>query len=269
MNAKNKKRSAVAPLQGAEVTLVAAYPRPKGWGTFKTASGDAKEIKVIESGNWHPCTDDFLIVANTPNIGAQRTEIVMVSSFGEFLGAILDGPAGPRPAGSIRRLNVISHGVPGLISFGGRVDDNGDCFLNLSRQATTSNPTAPMGGGLDTSVVNWLDTTAKATRDDCRKKFHAKADIALILCNGGLGASATLSVDIARSFAVAVRGYREEVFFHRLFSDGRILERNLTSVGRDGPRGKGYPCRVPVPVELAGNHLQFTVTTPRPTTPAP
>ena len=284
MAGPKKRRTPAVAARGTELTIVCTYPRPGAWGKLGTADGDAKEIAILQSGKWHPTTDDFLHVANVPNRGSKSapTEIFEVKTVGEFLGAIMFKGGGDRKDATLARVNIIGHGSASLgkdtlIGLSGRIADNGDCFLNLSVPDDPADPNAPMsGGGFDESVTTWLDTTAKSVRDTARKKLRPDATLALILCNGGgtaLSAIASrLIQQLANCFNVTTKGYNEEIDYQTTFDTvtKRIIERSNTAIGATStqPHLPGYPCHVVVPTALAGTHLAFQVTkTPAKSTP--
>jgi hypothetical protein len=284
---KGGKKSPAVPPRGTEVTVVANFPRPAAWGQRGTAAGDAAEIALMTTKKWHPTTDDFLAVANVPNTGQRKplTTVFTINNVGEMLGAILDLDASGKPRRalhSIKRFNIISHGIavigkPALYGMAGTIKDNGDCFINLSIPEVPSNPNAPMGGGLDESVLDWLNNTAKSLRDDCRARFRDDGEIGLVLCNGAgvpLGfSSQQLMPLLGKAFNVRVRGFDDEIFYDNTFdtTTNRLKTRDLTKIGAtsSNPEGPGYLCDVTVAPAFAGLHLAFNKDVPKPSTPTP
>jgi hypothetical protein len=97
-------------VKGAELSLVARYPKPQEWTP-------AKEKELIGKDTWFPHTLDFLAVA-----GKGSKEI---TSPEDFLLKIIEAN------GPIGRLNFFSHGVTGKIATSGRVDPAGtSCSLD-------------------------------------------------------------------------------------------------------------------------------------------
>jgi hypothetical protein len=273
------------PTRGIEITLIGDYPRPTAWGKLGSAKGDGAEIPLMQSGAWHPTTEDFLAVAAVPNEGTtlktRRTEVFTIHSVGEMLGAI-SSPTGPlRPLRSVGRVNLITHGMAPvgkepLIGLAGRIDANGDCFLGLSVAETPSDVNAPSSGkGLDMSVVSWLNGSGKSLRDQVRAVLRPDAVLALICCNSGGDRAALnlmgsrLATELGRTFDVAVGTYDSEVQYLSTFRDGKILTRDITKVASRSESGPGYFCHVAVPARLAGAHLKFTNTPTRPSNPFP
>lgn len=291
----SKKRTPAVPARGLEITLVANFPRPKAWGQRGTAAGDAKEIGVMEAKNWHPGTDDFLEVANVPNRaskGKRLTEVTIVDNMGGFLGAILGTDSqgnSKRPTNSIKRLNLISHGIAPiggepLYALSGRIADNGDCFLHLS-VPEQGDPNRPMqSGGIDQSVIDWLNHSAKSIRDECRARFREDGEIGLIMCHSSGAPLAALSKlllpAMGKTFNVMARGYHTEIVYESDFrvsarnadgtpSTATFVFRNHTRIADSNTAGLGYFCAVPVPKDLAGEHLKFSRDIPKPASPSP
>ena len=284
---KKKKKSPVVATRGTEVTVVGNFARPLAWKARGTAAGDAAEIAVMNTQNWHPTTDDFKIVANVPNTGHEKkplTEVFVINSVGELLGAILDLKGGKptRPKNSIKRLNIISHGIArigalALFGMGGTIKDDGTCLVTLSVPESNTDPSAPLNGGLDESVLAFLDSTATSLRDDCRARFREDGEIGLILCNSAgvpLGfASQQLMPQVGKTFNVKVRGYDDEIFYDNTITpDGKkLVDRDKTRIGRAPikPKGDGYFCDVKVAEKFAGKHLEFNKNFDKPSKPNP
>ncbi len=71
---------------------------------------------------------------------------------------------------------------------------------------------------------------------------------------------------LAKTFAVRVLGYDEEIMYFNTFEEAksRFVDRDLTRVGaidlataNQSQFGEGYPCAITVPDNLAGKHLKF------------
>lgn len=244
---------AIEPLHGDEISLIASYREP--WG-----SGFAGERRAVENRTWHPGSRAFRDVANTPNRGAKRTTVLDVDSAEQAMDAIRG-----RPIDSIRRLNIFTHAYPGLISLSGYFEGE-ETYLN---QAKDNDRGQPIGGGIDGSVTDWLnsDDEGRQKRDDVRSRFTKHGEILLFLCNGGLGTGMSLAMDIARCFNVRVLAYSDAIGYYIDFASGRV-DRNLTSRGLvsdaayDGARASGkiapgYPFVVEAPEDVPdGSHLR-------------
>jgi hypothetical protein len=273
---KKKIRTPALPARVVELTLVGSFPRPKEWKGRGTPAGDAEEIRLMEAEAWHPCTEDFQQVANVPNTNGKLTTVFKpMKSIGDVLGAILDlGSDGGEPRrapGTIKRLNLISHGLgesgrQPLYGLSGTIAADGGCFLDGSKHEG-GDPNRPMASpGIDEGLIEWLNTSAAGLRDQCRERFRADGEIALIMCNSGASTAAmnvgNLAMQLARTFQVPVLTFGDRVVYHNVFLNGRITTRNRTSVGKYGEQGLGYECAVSVPAELAGKHLKFSKPVP-------
>jgi hypothetical protein len=268
-----KRKSPAVPPRVVELTLVGTFARPGSWGRRGTPQGDEKEWELMQAKTWHPCTEDFQEVANVPNTQRKLTTVFNpIRSIGDFLGAILDlGASGGeprRPKRSIKRLNLISHGlgasgVPPIYGLSGEIAADGGCSL-FGSLPEHGDPNRPMNSrGIDEALIEWLDTTAKDLRDQCRERFREDGEIGLVLCNSG-GNSFALNVGILRgklenTFQTKVRAYDDEIVYHAYHQGGRFVRRNHTSIGMSGAQGAGYFCAVSVPDALAGKHLKFNV----------
>lgn len=271
---KIQRKSPIVPARVVEITLVGTFSRPASWQRRDTPQGDAAEIKLMQAGTWHPCTEDFLAVANVPNARAKLTTVHdPIGTFGQVLGAILDtaddGETHRRAPRSIKRLNLISHGLgesgrTPIYGLSGDIADDGGCFLHGSLEEAGTPGRPLQSRGIDEALLDWLDTRQPELRDQCRQRFREDGEIGLILCNSG-GSSfarnvANLAQRLARTFDVAVLAFDDEVVYHSYFEHERFVRRDLTSVGQSGTQGRGYACAVPVPKELAGTHLRFSPT---------
>lgn len=263
---------AVEDPTGTELTLVGQFPMP--WDGNRSA-----EIRAAQEKRWHPGTKSFEVVANTPNQGRETlTEVKPCGSFAEFVQNVRGGDANARAKGSLRRVNIISHANPGLISFSGKLEGR-DIIL---RGRDSSGGGVPIAGALDMTVLQWMneDANGRRLRDQIREKFTKRGEILLFVCGAGMGRGLALMQDIAKCFGVRVLGYEDEVGYYVEFPGARI-ERNLTSVGRipdaefeaakaSGKVAPGYPFAVKAPPEIPrANHLREFRAAPKPRRLAP
>ena len=196
----------IAFLTGDEVSVLGDFPMP--WD-----GNLAAEKAAAAADEWHPGTRSFRVVAGTPNSGQTRTQVFDVGSIGEVLGAILGPPNKPRSNNSILRLNIITHANPGLIGLRGKIDANKALVMEL---AADDDQGAPFAGGLDASVLTFLDANpaGRVLRDQLRAKFKDKAQILLFLCNGGLGKGVALAIDVSRCLNVRVLAYTDPIGYY-------------------------------------------------------
>jgi hypothetical protein len=224
------------------VSVVADFPRP--W------SDDRDEIEVMKVGNWHPTYRDLNAVANTPNTidDVRRTDVQEVATVGDLIGALQwsrGSKERERRPRSVKRLNIFSHGNPGLVALSGTVSAGG--AVSLGDPNTHKNERKQLDG----KAISWLneldplkpDANGPRFRDMARGKLHADAEIWLILCNGaGIGRAFELAREIANTFGVAVYAYETEIYYHPDYDEKRgiVLSRTTTSIGEKGEPGTGY-----------------------------
>jgi hypothetical protein len=240
--------SAAAPPQPIEISAIGRYPVPAAW-----ESNGKTELAVLAAGNWHPTTADFEAVAEVPNKPKPRTIVTEVGMLSELLGIIIKTMKGvDRPNASIARLNIISHANPGVIGLSGTVADDGSCSLGRFDINDPLN-----SEGIDSSAMTWLNTTGKTLRDAARSKFTSDAEIWLVVCNGAVGVSNSLVLELSGAFGVRVAAYKDAVHYwpERDAQGTRVTKRTTTSIGLNGTKGDGYFCWVKVPTPKAGEHL--------------
>jgi len=240
-----------------EVTAIARFENP--W-----AGDEHGEMEAIRAGKWHPSMVDFDAVANTPNqlLKSTQTHIAEVTTIGTLAGALIKMRRKKdfvdRPDGVVKRLNIISHGMPGLIALAGKLDKSGACYLGdatLERENGALKPYKRTQ--IDDGALSWLagedpeDQTGKELLDKMRAKFtHEGAEIWLILCRGGggvsdlgVGAGAILARKLRDVFRVKVIAFATDIWYWPDMGK-HITSRNVTSIGERGERGLGYPSLV-------------------------
>ena len=88
---------------------MASFPDP--W------TSEADEVQAMRASSWEPSDSAFAAVTSV-----HSTNFAKISTLGEFLGAVIYTFSGtPRPKGSVGRINLLTHGNPGLIGFNGTV----------------------------------------------------------------------------------------------------------------------------------------------------
>jgi hypothetical protein len=161
-----------------------------------------EEIAKLGSNLWSPNTKDFVAVVNAVSATASTA-----NSFGEFLGAIVTSPSG-----SIKRINLLTHANPDIISFSGRsistatvspdvrldVNSGGSTMVSLDVQSIQ----AIAAPGVFFQLPN---NQTKFTITDIRGRFASDALILLLACHSGL--LSTFVQDIANFFQVVVVGF--------------------------------------------------------------
>ncbi len=261
---KKKRANLASPIKGIEVTIVCTYDKPSTWTT------DDIEFARLKANQWAPTLDDFLAVAATPHPakGPPNTVIERAVNVNSMLTAIhTDDQGKPRPSKSVRRVNIIGHGNPGLIGLWGTVSDTGSVQLGQPNTADQMS-----GGGFDESTAKWLNDEGKAERDKVRRVLTDDADVALILCHSGMLDGKKMMKELAKAFNAKVQGYLEAINYRPCDDDYTTFgDRRLTSLSTaKGTFHPGYPCVVNVPPALRGTHLAFSMApVDKPTTMTP
>jgi hypothetical protein len=155
-----------------------------------------EERKHYDKGTWSPSSETFAR-AYGPNAFVHDA-----NSFHAFLGLIET-----YTEGSIKRINVASHGNRGLIAFEGTIN--------------TGTVTLTEKTGIDLAKMNTQPrmlergTTEKeslgAIAHRLRNRFTTGAEIFFYLCNSGVDME--LLQEIANAFQVTVKGFREQIWF--------------------------------------------------------
>ncbi len=215
----------------AELTIVASFPDPYG------GQDTQEERDKSTQSKWAPSTRDFLAVAavDTPDPGRAIFE---VHQFMEMISAILFvKPAEPaksafRPKQSIRRINIITHGNPGLIAMSGTVDKTGVVMLR-TRAPGGDDLSGPIDVAAVQAAMNPLALLPNnaSLLQSLRDRMTADAEIFLYACHSGMGGSLPLIQDINRLFMVRVRAFRDEIAYCPQINASRIIDRAFTAIG--------------------------------------
>lgn len=225
-----------------EITIVAGF-------TSEFAAESAQfERDQAKAGKWAPAVKDFRAVAevDTPQ---PKKAIFEVFGFMEMLGAILfvdrAKPASSpfRPAQSVKRVNIITHGNPGLIALSGSVDKTGVVMLDMHPDTG-----ADLNGPIDVAAVQLASNqglkleNGKALVQSLRDRFAPDAEIFLIACNSASGASLPLMQDLKDLFTVTIRAYSTKIAYCPTLDASRIIDRSLTTTTNcdDGSAQRGY-----------------------------
>lgn len=243
-----------APGGGDRVfTVYADFPYP--WAS------EAEEVRAYEAGQWHPGNRDFedLAGALARSFGKQNHGIKKIGSLADLLFALI-----AHPAGSIGRLNIITHGSPSRIGLSGTVTW-GDCALGLD----FDDPRHPKSDDditfLDSSELAKLDqcnstdcakpdlefragslkTARTTTFQDALARFSADAYIYLYACKGG-SVDTQMLQRLADAFNVRVWAFKQDLWYFPEIADGRIRDRRWCQYPRlSGNRVQGLQNLVP------------------------
>jgi hypothetical protein len=169
-----------------------------------------EEIAKLTGNLWSPGTKDFVAVVNAVSQTASTAD-----SFGGFLGAIVISAPG-----SIKRINLLTHANPDIISFSGSMNSN----ATVGRDVTLSINSPGSGStmvSLDTQsikaiaapavIFNLPNNKKDFTITDIRGRFAPDAMILLLACHSGV--LATFLQDIANFFRVTVVGFTQEIAY--------------------------------------------------------
>lgn len=200
-----------------ELTFVATFANP--WNR-----NPALEMERIESAKWNPGTDDFKAVAQHE----KQTKVIEVSSFSDFLGGV-QHEGGTNSKRVVKRINILTHAIPSLIAFSGKVDGNtGGVSLNNAQKWNDPDK------GLDVTALSELRDPAMAPfLADLRGKFCAGAQVFFYACQSGQGLSLLLLQDFAKTFQVTVKGFDDSLWY--LPKKTQPLDRNFTALGPPPP----------------------------------
>jgi len=227
------RKRAKAPAALSEITIVANFPN-----AFAAPDTQVERDRANSGqGQWAPAQRDFMAVASvdTPKPGKAIFE---VHSFMEMLSAILFvDPSKPdkstfRPLQSIKRVNIISHGNPGLIAMSGTVQQDGQVFLKIRAPGGDD-----LSGPLDVAAVqaasnpNLLLGNGKPLAQSLRDRFDAEAEIYLLACKTGMAGSVPLMQDMKGLFKVKIQAFSKEIAYCPLLDSHVILDRAFTAVG--------------------------------------
>lgn len=202
----------------ATLNLVGDFPNP--W------SNPVEESKAIEAWKWAPGTDTWRAVC-----GAESTTVGRLS---QFLGIIEK-----QKRGSINRINLLSHGNPGLIAFSGSIAKaTGDVSLDVTKGLDLrirDAESTPTGNG---RLQESLGGIAVRLRD----RFDKNAQIVLYLCNSGTDME--LLQAIANAFGVVASGFSSAIYFcpewPKILGVPPRINRSFTSLDKCKTKQAGF-----------------------------
>jgi hypothetical protein len=225
------RKSAQGPGAIQEITIVAKFPDPYG------GQDTQEERDKSTQSKWAPSTRDFLAVAKADTPDPSKA-IFEVSTFMEMVSAVLfTRPSQPdkspfRPRQSIKRLNVITHGNPGLIAMSGTVDKSGTVMLH------TRGPGADdLSGPIDVTAVQaaanplLLLANGSGLTQSLRDRFAPDAEVFIYACHSGMGGSLPLIQDLCGLLKVKIKGYKKEIAYCPSIDATHILDRAFTAIG--------------------------------------
>lgn len=186
---------------------------------------------------WAPADRDFMPWPKwiPPNSG---NAIFKVGNFLEMLLAILfDDSAKPNsstfwPAQSVKRVNIITHGNPGLIAMSGTVDTNGGGLLTV-RSSNDGDLTGPSDVAAVQAVSDssLLLANGKPPPQPVRDRFAPDAEIYLLAYHSGMGGSLPLMQDMKNIFKAKIRGFTKEIAYCPSLDATHNKDRAFTVIG--------------------------------------
>jgi len=240
------RKAARQPAALAELTIITNFTTE-----FEAQTAQFERDQAVAK-KWAPALRDFRAVAavDTP----QPTKAIFeVGSFLEMLSAILFvDPSKPktsafRPAQSVKRVNIITHGNPGLIAMSGTVDKNGGVML------TTHPSSGPdLLGPIDVAAVqlasdpNLQLDNGKPLAQSLRDRFAPDAEIFLIACHSAMGLSLPLMQDMKALFKTKIQAFSKEIAYCPSLDATHIIDRAFTAIEKcDNGSTRGYKHLVP------------------------
>lgn len=225
-----------------EITFVASFT------SEFTPQHPQLERDQAKAGKWAPALVDFLAVANVDTPQPAKA-VFEVSGFMDLLGHILFTDSSRpksspfRPAQSVKRVNIITHGSSGLIALSGSVDKTGSVMLTLHPAAGPD-----LDGPIDVAAVQLAKTeglvldNGKALLPSLRDRFAPDAEIFLIACNSASGIALPLMQDLKDLFKVTIRAYNKEIAYCPTLDATHIIDRAFTTTTNcnDGSAQRGY-----------------------------
>jgi hypothetical protein len=204
-SARRRKRTPTGETK--EITVVGDFPNP-----WKNAR---EEINAIKSDIWFPSTDDFITVERNSRKKGSKGRTPIVGSVEAFIHLILD-----QPVGSIKRINILTHGNGSSIAFSGEIDKEGNVFFNEELDINTLRGMLSSGIEYRGKHVGW---------EQVEHRFAQDAEIIVFACKAAV--NETLLQDVANFFDVTVKGFTTELQYHLTFTEAKaVIHRNEITV---------------------------------------
>ena len=192
----SKKRRRKKAAGTREITVVSDFPNP--WPNLR------QEKQAIEDGVWFPSTDDYIAVVKNSSGGQGAKVTKIVDSVEAFIYLILQ-----QPEGSIRRINLLTHGAPSSIAFSGTIDQEGAVYFENVMDVDTVRSLMTHGIMFNGKRLEW---------DAVDARFGDGAEIVFYACNSAIDES--YLQNIANAFAIRVRGFSKELHYRHSWNQG-------------------------------------------------
>lgn len=224
------RKVARQPAALSEITIIAKFP------DIYATPDTQEERDQAKAGKWAPTNRDFMAVAkvDTPEPGKAIFEVNdVMAMFGTILFVDPKKPDSSafRPAQSLKRVNIISHGNPGIIAMSGTVDKQGGVMLKV-RGPDDGDLTGPLdiASVQAASQPNILLANGKPLAQSLRDRFDPEGEIYLLACHTGMGTAILLMKGMEALFKVKIQAFSDEIAYCPLLNDTQIIDRAFTAV---------------------------------------
>lgn len=211
-----------------ELTVYGHYPLPAAW------ADEAKEVEALKKNNekkqgdpelWSPTVSDFQAISAGGTLCADFKILLADVVFTES--------AAKRPPGSVKRLNIITHGDRSWIAMQGEVIPTPErVIVNLKARGaiTLENLEHLLTPGLTITAPSG-DKNLRFTLNDVHKALAPEAELFLYSCRSGAGKE--LRDKLANVLQIAVHGFKEQIAFCPVFQEKppRVVDRKWIAVG--------------------------------------
>lgn len=278
--APGAKNACSPPEELRVLWMYAAYPYPY--------ASVAAEVALLRSpdkavAHWSPTDRDFKEIVDF-EVAAHNKKFkgmaspVKLTNLRSFVAAF-----SPLPDGKVGRVNIVTHGMPGIIGLSGTIDG--------SSGATYFGPAGTEDPNLDPEPARQLFLTTAERMDDAtfwrqqliygwfnhldkgqqdrnaiKKKLASCAEIHLYACNTstGGGLASALMKGMANTFNVPVFGFDGPIFYHPTVDRNRITERRITGVGTDEKDAIAHEALGVLHNDVRPQKNKYSPTTPAP-----
>lgn len=187
--ASSGRRARKTTFGADEITVVGDFPRP--WRDVKD------EIDALQDDRWFPSTDDFIAVEVNSRKTASKKPTKIVGSVEAFIHLILD-----QPAGSIKRINIITHGNSNSVAFSGEIHKDGGVSFDEELDIGVLQALLMHGIVYKGRTVDWKEVESR---------FGQNAEVVIYACKAAI--SENLLQDLAEFLDVTVKAFDRELHY--------------------------------------------------------
>jgi hypothetical protein len=142
------------------------------WALPEPMERRERRNQTIKSGIWSPSTDDFIAVERNSRKKGSKKPTLVVDSVEAFIHLILD-----QPVGSIKRINILTHGNENWIAFSGEIEE-GNVSFNEVLDISTLRGMLLHGIEYRGMHVGW---------EQVESRFGRNAEIVVYACKAAVG----------------------------------------------------------------------------------